>query len=175
MNLGLLIIRRVVGLLVAGHGAQKLFGSFGGNGPEGTGAFFEQLGLRPGRALALAAGVGELVGGLLLAVGLVTPVAAAIVTAVMLTAIWTAHLPKGIWVTQGGYEYNLVLIAVALMLAGTGPGQWSLDNALGIELAGSGWVLASLGAGVLGAAGAVALGRVRLGQAHRHGPHAAGW
>jgi putative oxidoreductase len=171
MNLALLTIRLVVGLLMAGHGAQKLFGSFGGSGLESTGAVFEKLGLRPGRALALGAGAAELGGGILLAAGLVTPVAAAVVTAVMLVAIWTVHLPKGVWVTDSGYEYNLVLIAASFMLAGAGPGAWSLDHAFGIELAGSGWALASLGAGLLGAVLTVGVGRVIGLVGHRgHGP-----
>jgi putative oxidoreductase len=97
-------------MLMMGHGAQKLFGSFGGHGPAGTGGFFESLGLTPGRQMAILAGVGELVGGALLALGLLTPLSAALLSAVLLTAAWTAHRAAGIWVTEGGYEYNLVLI-----------------------------------------------------------------
>src|SRR5258705_9169584 len=89
MNLGLLVIRLVVGLLLVGHGAQKLFGWFGGHGLDAAGASFEALGLGPGRRMALAAGGSEVAGGILFAVGLVTPLGAALLSAVMLTAIWT--------------------------------------------------------------------------------------
>src|SRR2546430_14036053 len=91
MELGLLVLRATVGLLFIGHGAQKLFGWFGGHGPDGTGQFFESTGLRPGRALAVWAGAAELLGGLPLALGLLPPAGAALLTAVMLTAIWTVH------------------------------------------------------------------------------------
>lgn len=159
MELGLLVLRLVVGLLFAGHGAQKLFGSFGGHGPEGTAGFFEQLGLKPGRPMALAAGVSELAGGLMLALGLLTPLAAVILIGTMVTAIATVHYSKGIWSTQGGYEYNLVLIAAVFAVTAIGPGNWSVDDALKLDIAGDGWALAALAAGILGGLGAVALGR----------------
>src|SRR6266480_4062665 len=101
MNLGLLVIRVVVGLLFVGHGTQKLFGWFGGYGPEGTGQFFESIGLRPGKRHAVAAGMSETTGGALLALGFLTPVAAALLTGVMATAIRTAHAGKGPWATDG--------------------------------------------------------------------------
>ncbi len=160
MNLGLLVIRVVVGLLFVGHGTQKLFGWFGGHGPEGTGQFFESIGLRPGRVHALAAGAAEALGGLLLALGLVTPLAAAGLTAVMGAAIWTSHRANGIWNSSGGYEYNLVLVAVAFALTGVGAGAWSLDHVLSLDVAGAGWALAELAAGLLGAAFAVIGGRL---------------
>ena len=160
MNVGLLVIRVVVGLLFVGHGTQKLFGWFGGHGREGTGQFFDSLGLRPGRHHALAAGVAEAGGGLLLALGLVTPLAAAAITAVMVTAIWTVHGAKGLWATDGGYEFNLVLIAAAFAITGVGAGAWSLDHALSLSVAGDGWALAELAAGLLGAVGAVVGGRL---------------
>lgn len=150
MDLALFIVRAVVGLLLAGHGAQKLFGSFGGHGIAGTGQFFESLGLRPGRRNALAAGASELGGGLLLALGLLTPLGSAAIIGVMVVAILSVHLPKGPWATEGGYEYNLVLIAVAFAVAAAGPGGWSIDRALGLDTGGEGWGLAALGAGVLG-------------------------
>jgi putative oxidoreductase len=96
----------------------------------------------------------------LIVLGLLTPVGAAILSAVMITAAWTAHRPAGLWSTQGGYEYNLVLLAALFALTAVGPGDWSLDNALGLDMAGDGWALAQLGAGLLGAAGAVMVGRV---------------
>ena len=163
MNLGLLVVRLAVGMLMMGHGAQKLFGSFGGHGPAGTGGFFESLGLTPGRQMAILAGVGELVGGALLALGLLTPLSAALLFAVLLTAAWTAHRAAGIWVAEGGYEYNLVLITGLFALTAVGPGEWSLDNAMGIDANGTGWALAELGAALIAAAGAVVIGRSAFG------------
>jgi putative oxidoreductase len=162
MALGLLVLRLVVGLLLMGHGCQKVAGCFGGAGPERTGAFFESLGLRPGTRMALAAGGTEVAGGALLALGLLTPVGAALLTAVMITAIWTAHRSAGLWATEGGFEYNLVLLATFFALSGAGPGDWSLDNALGVDLAGDGWAVAQLGAGALGAFLTVVLGRASI-------------
>ncbi len=121
MNLGLLILRLVVGLLFVGHGAQKLFGIWGGHGLKGTAGFFEAIGLKPGHVHATAAAVMEFGGGALLALGLVTPVASLALIAVMTAAIISVHFAKGLWVTNGGYEYNLVLASVALALAATGP------------------------------------------------------
>ncbi len=105
MELGLIMLRFVVGGLLVGHGAQKLFGSFGGHRISGTAAFFEGIGLRPGRTHATAAGTAELAAGLLLIVGLLTPVAALLVIAVMVAAIITVHWPNGgVWATGNGYE-----------------------------------------------------------------------
>jgi putative oxidoreductase len=156
MRLGLLAARAVIGGLFIGHGTQKLFGWFGGHGPEGTGGFFESLGLRPGKRHAIAAGAAEAGGGALLALGLLTPAAAALLTAVQVTAIRTVHLEKGPWVTEGGYEYNLVLIAAAFALTDAGPGAWSLDAARGRERWGAGWALAELATGLAGSALATA-------------------
>jgi putative oxidoreductase len=153
MDLALFALRIVVGLLMAGHGAQKLFGSFGGHGIAGTGQFFESLGLRPGQRHARLAGLSELGGGLLLVLGFLTPLGAAAIIGVMTVAILTVHLPKGPWVTEGGYEYNAVLIAIAFALGCAGPGGWSIDHGLGLNAGGVGWGLAALGAGVLGGMG----------------------
>jgi putative oxidoreductase len=150
MNFGRTLLRVSIGGFFIGHGTQKLFGLFGGHGLEGTGQFFESIGLRPGRRQALVAGTAETAGGGLLAIGLATPVAAASLTAVMLTAIRRVHLKNGPWVSEGGYEYNVVLIAALLALAELGPGEWSLDAALGIERKGTRWALAALGAGAMG-------------------------
>jgi putative oxidoreductase len=159
MELGLLVLRLVVGLLFVGHGAQKLFGAFGGHGIEGTGGFFESIGLTPGRLHARAAGFNELAGGALLALGLFTPLGAALLIATMVAAIVTVHWQKGVWSTDGGYEYNLVLMASAFALASVGAGPWSLDDALGLNLSGTGWGVAALAAGALGGSAAVAAGR----------------
>src|SRR4051794_15567756 len=104
MGLFRLLARLTIGLLFVGHGTQKLFGWFGGGGLEGTGQFFEQVGLRPGRRSTLAAGAAEAGGGLLFAMGAATPVAAAALSGSMITAIKTVHWEKGIWTSRGGYE-----------------------------------------------------------------------
>ncbi len=152
MSIGLLILRLAVGLGLAAHGAQKLFGWFGGYGLTGTGQFLEQLGFRPGRRQAAQAGLAEFLGGLFLALGFVTPAAAAALVAVMLVATVSVHFKNGFFATKGGYEYNLVLAAAALSLAFTGPGALSLDHALGLSLSGAPWGLVALAAGLLGGA-----------------------
>lgn len=157
MKLGRLILRLAVGGFFVGHGTQKLFGWFGGYGPDGTGQFFESLGLRPGKRHALAAGAAEAGGGALLALGAATPIAASVLTATMLTAINRAHLSKGPWVTDGGYEYPVVLIGAVLALAETGPGSPSIDSARGSQAHGSKWAAIALLLGVIGAAGAHAV------------------
>jgi putative oxidoreductase len=165
MSLGLLVLRVVVGLLFFGHGAQKLFGWYGGHGLAGTGAFFEQMGFPQGKRQAFTAGLFEAAGGLLLALGLFTPFAAAALIAVMTVAVIKVHAAKGPWVTEGGYEYNAVLMAVAFALAGVGAGNWSLDHALSFNLHGTAWALGALGAGILG--GLLPLAEARI-AARRH-------
>ena len=160
MDAGLAVLHIVVGLLFVGHGAQKLFGVFGGHGLEGTAGFFESLGLRPGRFHAVAAGFNEFVGGALLALGLLVPVAAALLIATMVAASLTAHRGKGIWNQNSGLELPLVYAGIAFALAAVGPGDVSLDSALGLDIHGLGWALAALAAGVLGGLGAVASGRL---------------
>lgn len=160
MDVALLIIRVVAGLLFAGHGAQKLFGWFGGNGLKGTGGFFEQnLGLSPGRAHAGAAGFNEFAGGLLLAFGLFTPLAAVLIIATMTAAIATVHAKNGPWAADNGWELNVLYGLVAFAIAGIGAGSISLDNALGLDIAGIGWALGTLGLGVLGGLAAIVTGR----------------
>ncbi len=160
MELGLLVLRVVVGLSFMGHGAQKLFGLFGGHGLAGTAGFFEQgLGLRPGKVHATGAGAAEFFGGLLLVFGLFTPLAAAMLIGTMTVAIIAVHGSKGPWNTEGGYEYNAVLIAVAFAVTAVGPGNWALDHALGFDLNGAGWAVAALAAGALGGIGMYLSGR----------------
>jgi putative oxidoreductase len=144
MDTGLLIIRLFIGLLFVGHGTQKLLGWFGGHGLEGTGKFFEGLGYRPGKPFAAMAGLSEAGGGLLLAAGLLTPLAAAVIIGVMVNAIAAAHWENGLWVTDGGYEFPLTNAVVALAVACTGPGSVSVDHALGWHLAGIEWGLAAV-------------------------------
>ncbi|HEX3834512.1 MAG TPA: DoxX family protein [Solirubrobacteraceae bacterium] len=157
MKIGRLILRFVVGGFFVGHGTQKLFGWFGGYGPDATGQFFESLGLRPGKRHAVAAGAAEAGGGALLVLGAATPLASAALIATMLTAIHRVHLKNGPWATDQGYEYNLVLIAACAALAETGPGSPSVDNALGIEMNGPKWGALALVLGALGAIGAKAV------------------
>ncbi|ARU59948.1 oxidoreductase [Tumebacillus avium] len=126
MNLGLLIIRLVIGLLFVGHGAQKLFGWFGGYGLKGTGGWLESIGIKPGVLAALFAGLAELIGGALFAAGVFTPVGAALIVITMLVAIITVHGKNGLWSTSNGMEYNLVLIAAAVGVALIGPGAYVL-------------------------------------------------
>ena len=154
MKIGRLLLRLVVGSLFFGHGTQKLFGLFGGHGLDATANMFESLGMRPGRRNAIAAGVAEAGGGAALAAGFATPLAAATLTSVMLTAINRVHLKNGPWVANGGYEYNAVLIAAVIALTEVGPGDLSLDHLLGSERSGPAWALLALAAGAAGAAGA---------------------
>lgn len=127
ISIGLLMIRLVIGVSFMAHGAQKLFGWFGGYGLKGTGGWMESLGLKPGVIMALMAGLAELIGGLLFALGLLTPLAGIIIAATMVMAIVKVHAPNGYWATQNGYEYNLTLIAVVIGLALIGPGKYALD------------------------------------------------
>lgn len=117
---GRLIPRAIVGGYFIGHGVQKLFGVLGGHGIEGTAAHFESIGLKPGKENAIAAGVAETGGGALLALGLFTPVAGAALVGAMITAVRTVHLEKGPWLADGGFEYNLVLIAAVLAIVDAG-------------------------------------------------------
>ena len=152
MELGTTIVRGVMGPLFIGHGAQKLWGKFGGHGLEGTGGFFESLGLRPGQRHAKAAGMAELTGGALLTLGAATPVAATLVSSTMMTAIRKVHAKNGPWTTEGGWEYNAVLIAAATLLADRGPGAPSVDAALFPRMHGPRWAVASLLAAAAGSA-----------------------
>lgn len=126
LDTGLLLIRLVVGLTFAGHGAQKLFGWFGGYGLKGTGGWLESIGVKPGVAMAFVAGFAELVGGLMFAAGVGIWASAILLAFTMLVAILKVHGQNGYWVTQNGYEYNLTLIAVVIGVALIGPGAYVL-------------------------------------------------
>jgi putative oxidoreductase len=151
MGLGKLILRATLGGYFFGHGMQKLTGWFGGGGPEGTGEMFEQIGLRPGRENALVAGAAEAGGGSLLALGFFTPAAVSMLSGVMTNAIRHVHAKNGLWVTDGGVEYPVVILAALAALAEDGPGQFSLDEALGIRLRGPVVTAVAMGAGAVGA------------------------
>jgi putative oxidoreductase len=159
MALGRLLLRLVVGGLFVGHGLQKLVGAFGGPGPEGTQKMVRSLGLHPPKLQAFAVGATETGGGALVALGLATPAAAAGLIGTMTTAIRTVHLKNGPWVTQGGYEYNLVLIAALTALVDGGPGPYSLDHLLGIDDTDARWALGALATGVAASVVVVELGR----------------
>jgi len=160
MELGLLIVRVVVGALLVGHGSQKLFGWFGGYGLKGTGGYMESFGLRPGPLFALTAGAAELTGGLLFGAGLLTPVAAAMVASTMLVAARTDHAGKGLWIFNGGAEYVVTNAAVVIGFAFAGAGDWSLDHAIGWDVAGAWWGLAAAFAAVLGGGSVLAVRRL---------------
>ena len=129
---GLLIIRLVIGGLLFAHGTQKLFGWYGGYGLDGTGGFFASLGFRPGRLMAMIAGLSEAVGGAFLVLGLFTPLGAAMILGTMIAAATSVHAPHGLWSTNGGYELPLINALVATGLAFTGAGSVSIDHAAGI-------------------------------------------
>lgn len=156
MDLGILLLRVTVGLTLAAHGSQKIFGWFGGYGPDATGQFMEGLGFRPGRRHALAAGYVEFVGGLLLAIGFLTPLAAALIASVMVVAAATVHWKNGFFAASGGYEFNLVIGVAALAVAFTGPGALSLDSIAGVAPAGTTWGVGAAVVAVLGAIGQLA-------------------
>jgi putative oxidoreductase len=157
MDVGRLLLRLTIGGTFFVHGTQKLFGWFGGHGPDGTGQFFESIGLRPGRRNAIAAGVTESGSGILVALGVAMPLAAAGLSAVMITALRTVVWKEGIKPATG--EHEVLLAAAALALTETGPGAPSLGSALGADQSGRGWALAALGAGAAGSAMAISMGR----------------
>jgi putative oxidoreductase len=157
MEVGPLLIHAVIGVFVAAHGTQKLFGVLGGYGLDGTGQYLEGLGLRPGRLFAFVAGTAELVGGLAFAAGFFTPGAAAVIAATMLVAARTDHAGKGFWIYNGGNEYVLTNASITIALAFFGAGEWSVDNAIGWDVSGVAWGLGALGVALVGAAGVLAL------------------
>jgi putative oxidoreductase len=125
---GLLLLRVFVGVAFVGHGTQKLFGWWGGYGPQGTGGFFASQGYRYGVPMAVLAGLAEAGGGALLALGLLTPIACAAIAIVMLNAIFSVTLKRGFLL---GSELELAYLVTAISLAAIGPGRFSLDHAIG--------------------------------------------
>jgi putative oxidoreductase len=160
MDQGILVARLIIGLLMAAHGSQKAFAWFGGYGLTGVSGFFEGLGFRPGRPFAAAAAYGELVSGLLVALGFLGPVGPALMLSVMIVAAMSVHWKNGLFATSNGIEVPLLYATVATALALTGPGRISLDTLLGLN---SLWTpalsWAALAVGVLGAIGNLALRR----------------
>jgi putative oxidoreductase len=151
MSYGILFLRLIVGTTIAAHGAQKLFGWFGGHGPHGTAGFFGSLGFRPPLAMALMAGLAES-SGLFFAAGFLTPFAALAMASVMVVAIGSVHWKNGFWAGNGGYEYNLLIWTAAVAVAATGPGRFSTDHALGWSdnLSGLWWGVGVLAASLAG-------------------------
>lgn len=164
IDVGLLLLRVVAGLTVAAHGAQKLFGWFGGPGLTGFADGLEEMGFRRTRGLAWLAGLAELGGGLLLALGLITPLAAAAVIGMMLSASIVAH--KGFFAATGGYELPLLLAVVAAATALTGPGAYALDTVFEIAVTDLAWTLGGIALGVIAAA---VVGIVHRGAVSRDG------
>jgi len=167
VSLGLLVLRCLAGLLILGHASHKFFGAShrvmgfaGGMGPRGTAEYMESVGMKPGMANVVVAGLAELVSGLLLILGVLTPLAGALMIAVLTVALLVEHLPKGMWESNGGVEYPLLLAVVVFALAGTGPGSWSLAHAADIELAGWRWAVGALVVGLAGAGAAFVGARI---------------
>ena len=133
MDTGILIIRVFFGLAIAAHGAQKLFGWFGGYGIKKTGVFFEALGFRPGAVFATAAGLSEMAGGLLLTLGLFTPFGAAAVLSAMIVAMVSVHVKDGFFASGNGIELPFLYAVAALGIAFAGGGTFSLDRMLGLD------------------------------------------
>ncbi|HXT38146.1 MAG TPA: DoxX family protein [Chloroflexota bacterium] len=152
-DIGILAARVVTGGLLAGHGAQKLFGAFEGPGRKGTAGMMESLGLQPGEHWGLVAGLAEFTGGTLTALGFLNPLGPIGVMSAMAMATGTVHWGKPIWTMKGGAELPLSNAAIALALAAVGPGRFSLDRALGIRA--PGWLVggAVFSAGEMVAAG----------------------
>jgi putative oxidoreductase len=131
---GLLILRVVVGLTLAGHGAQKVFGWWGGTGMAGWVGAMNRMRIRPAVPWAWASALAELLGGLAVAIGILSPLGSFAIAGSMLVAMALVHWPKGFWVSKGGYEFNLLILATVAALAVIGPGTYSADHALGISL-----------------------------------------
>jgi putative oxidoreductase len=155
MDTGLLILRLVLGLLLAAHGSQKLFGWFGGYGIAGTGGWLASIGFRPAAPMAVLVGLAELGGGLAIALGLATPLATAVVVGTLTVAAWT-HSANGLWNTNGGYELPLIFVGGAAALAFTGAGAFSVDGLLGIESISPVIAVGSIVVGLVAAAIAIA-------------------
>lgn len=168
VSVGLLALRIVVGLAMAAHGSQKIFGWFGGYGLDGTGGFFESLGFRPGRSFAFMAGATEILSGLLIALGFLGPIGPALMLSVMVVAALTVHLKNGFFATSNGVEVNVLFGIAAIALAFTGFGAFSLDALTGLDgFFTAGHSVIALALGVVGAIGNLSLRRPQSSTATR--------
>jgi putative oxidoreductase len=158
MGIGRLLLRVVIGGIFVGHGLQKLTGAFGGPGLRGTEKMMEGTRMYPTRRNALAAALTETLGGAGIVLGAGMPAATAAVTAAMSTAVTKVHKKNGFWNANGGYEFNLALVASATALTIDGPGPLSVDAALGKHRWGVFWGLLGFGVGMVAASFAVELG-----------------
>jgi putative oxidoreductase len=167
---GLLLLRLTFGLTVAAHGAQKLFAWFGGPGLEGFGGFLEQLGIAPGSRWSWVAALGEFAGGLLVALGLLSPIGNFLVIGSMLTAILVIHLPHGFFNQKGGIELPFLIAAGMLGLSLTDPGSWSLDTLLHVRFPEPAtWLICAV-VTLLGVAAAIGTRAMRAANMQRHAP-----
>jgi putative oxidoreductase len=167
MDVGLLVARLVLGVLMAAHGSQKLFGWFGGYGLDGTAGYFEALGFRPGRLFVATAAATEIAGGLLLAAGFFSPVASALIVAVMIVAAVSVHWQHGVFATTNGIEVPLLYATGAVALALTGPGAYSVDAVAGLtQYWTHGVVWTALAIGAVGGVANLALRRPAAQAAH---------
>jgi putative oxidoreductase len=160
MSYGILLLRLVVGLAFVGHGTQKLFGWFGGYGPKGTGGFFASQGYRAPVLMAVLAGLAEAGGGTLLALGLATPLAGALLAIVMINAIGSVTFKKAFML---GSELEIAYLTIAVSLAAIGPGRFSIDRAIGWDddISGVWCGVAALGAALVVSFLTLTLGRTR--------------
>jgi len=161
MDTGLLILRVVIGVLLVGHGSQKLSGWFGGYGLKGTGSYLAGLGYRPGVLFAFLAGAAEAVGGASLALGLGVPLGAALLVATMIN-VASGHKRDRFWNHEGGWEFPMVLGVIAASLSFTGGGSYALDHAFDWSLSGNAWGVAALIAGALAGIATQATRRLQL-------------
>lgn len=157
IDTGLLILRLAVGFTFFYHGTQKLFGWFGGYGLEKTAGFMESMGFFPGKRNAFLAGLTEGLGGLLLFLGLLTPIASIMTLSVMIVAAGAAHIKNGFNISKGGFEYNLILGLAGLCMAFTGPGHFSIDAVMGKNYSGIIFGIGALLIGTLGAGAQLAM------------------
>lgn len=160
MSTGLLIIRLLIGVLLVGHGVQKLFGWFGGPGLERTAIGFDRLGFHPPKLMAWIAALGELASGISIASGFLFPAGCAALIGVMINA-GAVHFPNGLWIQKQGYEFTMVLGGLAAGLAFTGPGEYSLDHAMDLDLTSARWALAAIVTGSAGGVGTLARRELR--------------
>lgn len=157
MELGLLMLRLVLGALLFGHATQKIFGWFRGQGARNTAASFENWGLKPGLPFVILSGTCELIGAALIVFGAVIPLGATIIVGTMTVAI-AYNFPRGLWAHLGGFEVALVYALLAVVLALTGPGSWSIDELFGLTgFHGALWAAGAVVVGVLGAMGPIVL------------------